>query len=75
MARLDWTNYVEIDRAYMRPADVANLRGDVTKAPEQLRWQPAISFDEMIHEMLEHDLQLEGLDSTKHLRPPARVTP
>ena len=33
-----------------------------------LGWKPRTSFDELVHEMLEHDLQLEGLDTTKHLK-------
>ena len=71
---LDWNKYVEVDEAYMRPADVAELRGDSSKATKTLGWQPEITFDEMVHEMLEYDLKLEGVDPSKHLRPPrARV--
>jgi GDPmannose 4,6-dehydratase len=76
LVELDWNKYVEIDKAYMRPADVAALQGDSSKAAEKLDWHPVTSFDEMVHEMLEHDLKLEGVDPAKHLRhPPARVTP
>jgi GDPmannose 4,6-dehydratase len=68
LAGLDWNNYVEIDEAYMRPVDVAELRGDATKAREKLGWHPAITFDDMVREMLEHDLQLEGVDPAGYLR-------
>jgi GDPmannose 4,6-dehydratase len=73
---LDWKKYVEIDKAYMPPADVAELRGDSSKAAEKLGWHPATSFDEMVHEMLEHDLKLVEVDPSKYVRhPPARVEP
>jgi GDPmannose 4,6-dehydratase len=71
---LDWTKHVVVDQAYMRPAEVDELRGDGSKARRKLGWEPKTSFEQLIHEMLEHDLKLEGVDSTKHLRvPPARV--
>jgi GDPmannose 4,6-dehydratase len=71
---LDWNKYVEVDEAYVRPADVLELHGDPRKAAAKLGWKPTISFDELVHEMLEHDLKLEGLDPLEHLRtPPASV--
>jgi GDPmannose 4,6-dehydratase len=71
---LDWQKYVQVDTAYMRPADVEELRGDPSKAAEELGWAPTITFDELVHEMLENDLKLEGVDPAKHLRkPPAPV--
>lgn len=73
---LDWKKYVQVDDAYMRPADVAELRGDATKAAEKLGWTPTVTFDELVREMLENDMKLEGVDPTQHLRkPPARVGP
>ena len=68
IAGLEWQKYVVSDEAYMRPADVHELRGDASKAAAKLGWKPRTSFDELVHEMLEHDLQLEGLDTTKHLK-------
>ena len=73
---LDWNKYVEVDEAYMRPTDVPDLRGDATKAAKKLGWKPSTSFDQLVHEMLEHDLKLEGVDPAKHLRrAPATVLP
>ena len=73
---LDWNKYVEVDEAYMRPTDVPDLRGDATKAAKKLGWKPSTSFDQLVHEMLEHDLKLEGVDPAKHLgKPPANVSP
>jgi GDPmannose 4,6-dehydratase len=65
---LDWQKYVESDPAYMRPADVAELRGDSSKAAKALGWKPETSFEDLVHEMLENDLRLEGVDPAKHLR-------
>ena len=68
---LDWKKYVQVDDAYMRPADVAELRGDATKAAEKLGWTPTVTFDELVREMLENDMKLEGVDPAKHLRKPS----
>lgn len=48
---------VEIDPRYFRPAEVDSLLGDPAKAREKLGWQPKISFEEMIKEMVMADLQ------------------
>jgi GDPmannose 4,6-dehydratase len=68
MAGLDWERYVEIDQAYIRPSEVNDLQGDATKARERLGWVPTVSFEEMIREMLENDLALEGVEAKKHLQ-------
>jgi len=74
-AGLHWHEYVVLDEAYLRPAEVHELRGDASKAAKKLGWTPKTTFVELIHEMLEHDLTLEGVDPTKHLRkPPAPVS-
>jgi len=67
MVSLDWQKYVVVDEAYMRPAEVHELRGDASKAMKLLGWKPKTTFDELVREMLEHDLELEGVDPTKHL--------
>jgi GDPmannose 4,6-dehydratase len=70
---LEWRKYVEIDQAYLRPAEVPDLRGDPSKARARLGWVPKISFEEMIREMLEHDLQALGVKSDQYLQ--ARPAP
>jgi GDPmannose 4,6-dehydratase len=69
-AGLDWNKYVIHDEAFVRPAEVNELRGDPSKATKKLGWKPKITFSELVHEMLEHDLKLEGVDPAKHLRKP-----
>jgi GDPmannose 4,6-dehydratase len=68
IAGLDWQHYVVVDEAYLRPADVHELRGDASKATAKLGWKPKITFDELVLEMLAHDLKAEGLDAGKLLR-------
>ena len=67
MVSLDWQKYVIVDEAYMRPADVHELRGDASKALKLLGWKPKTTFDELVREMLEHDLDAEGVDPAQHL--------
>lgn len=42
---------------YFRPAEVATLLGDPTKAKEKLRWEPEISAQQMCAEMVANDLE------------------
>ncbi len=55
---LDYQDYVTIDPRFLRPADVIDLVGDASKAREKLGWEPTVSFEELIHMMVDHDLQL-----------------
>ena len=48
---------VEIDPAYFRPTEVELLHGDPTLAKTELNWKPNYSFDELITEMVDADLQ------------------
>ncbi len=48
---------VAVDPMYFRPAEVETLQGDTAKAREKLGWQPRITFDEMVTEMVHHDLE------------------
>lgn len=54
---LDWEKYVKVDRAFLRPAEVDLLVGDATKAKKELGWEPAVSFEQMIHMMVDSDLE------------------
>ncbi|KVM04160.1 GDP-mannose 4,6 dehydratase [Burkholderia ubonensis] len=47
---------VKIDPRYFRPSEVETLLGDPTKAKEKLGWVPRITLDEMVEEMVSHDL-------------------
>jgi len=54
----DWSKYVKQDPRFMRPADVYYLRGDSTKAREELGWTPKTSFEEMVSKMVVNDIKL-----------------
>ncbi len=47
---------ISVDRRYFRPTEVETLLGDASKANRELNWYPEISFEEMIAEMVHHDL-------------------
>ena len=48
---------VKIDPRYFRPAEVETLLGDPTKARKKLGWSPQTSFEELVTEMVQHDLK------------------
>ena len=54
----DWERYVEIDPAFVRPAEVDHLIGDYAKAERVLGWKPETSFEELIRLMTRADLEL-----------------
>ncbi len=54
---------VEVDPRYFRPTEVETLLGDPTKAKEKLGWVPKITLEEMVTEMVEHDLMLAKRDA------------
>jgi GDPmannose 4,6-dehydratase len=49
---------IEIDPRYFRPTEVDLLIGDATKARERLGWQPTITFDALVAEMVDADLDV-----------------
>ncbi len=53
---LDYEQYVTIDEKFYRPAEVDLLVGDSSKAKAELGWEPKITFEELIQEMVEADL-------------------
>ena len=53
---------VEVDPHFFRPAEVNFLQGDASKARKKLGWAPRYSVQEMIEEMVEHDLAVVGKD-------------
>lgn len=56
-AGLSVDNLVKIDSDLFRPAEVDFLRGNFTKAKNNLGWQPMISFEELVHEMVDYDIK------------------
>ncbi len=58
---LNWEDYVEFDARYLRPAEVELLIGDSTKARQKLNWAPSVTFQELVHLMVDADLKALGL--------------
>jgi len=54
----DFEQYVTIDSAFVRPAEVDHLIGDPGKAYRDLGWKPQTSFEELIRLMTRADLEL-----------------
>jgi GDPmannose 4,6-dehydratase len=56
-AGLDWQQYVRVDPALLRPAEVDHLLGDASKARQELGWQPDVSFKQLVEMMVDADLE------------------
>ncbi len=48
---------VEVDSRYFRPTEVETLLGDPSKAKQKLGWEPRITFNELVSEMVREDLR------------------
>jgi len=55
---LDYNEYVKVDELYYRPAEVDSLVGDASKARTVLGWKPLHTFDALVREMVEFDLEI-----------------
>ncbi len=53
---LDYKDYVVMDEKFYRPAEVDLLISDPSKARTQLKWEPAVSFKELVTMMVDSDL-------------------
>jgi GDPmannose 4,6-dehydratase len=54
---LQWNDYVVVDQALTRPAEVDRLVGDATKARKVLGWAPTVSFDALVAMMVDADME------------------
>ena len=58
---LDYRNHVVVDSQFLRPADVETLQGDTAKARQKLGWTYAVTFKDLVREMVEADMaRLKG---------------
>jgi GDPmannose 4,6-dehydratase len=57
---------VAVDPRYFRPTEVETLLGDSTKAKTLLGWEPRISFEELVAEMVQEDLKIAERDHLVH---------
>lgn len=57
-AGLDWREHVVTDERYLRPTEVDHLCGDASKARRVLGWEPRVSFDELVNEMVDAEMEM-----------------
>jgi GDPmannose 4,6-dehydratase len=55
---LRWQDYVRVDKRYERPAEVDYLLGDPSKARAKLGWAPTVTFEQLVHLMVDADRAL-----------------
>lgn len=55
---LDYLQYIQTNKKYMRPEELQYLRGDCSKIRMVLGWQPEYSFEMLMDEMLQHWLTI-----------------
>ena len=53
---LNWEDHIVIDERFFRPAEVDLLVGDATHARTVLGWQPKTPFRDLVHMMVDADL-------------------
>ena len=53
-----WEPYIKQDPRFMRPAEVAILRGDYSKAYKDFGWSPKVKFNELVKRMIKNDIQI-----------------
>ena len=54
---LNWENFVEVDKKYIRPTEVDALIGDPSKAKSELGWQAKTHWKELAELMVDADLE------------------
>jgi GDPmannose 4,6-dehydratase len=57
---LDWQEFVRVDPALVRPAEVDLLLAEPTKARSRLGWTPTVGFRELVAMMVDADLERLG---------------
>ena len=56
VAGLNWQEFLKIDEALFRPAEVDHLLGDSTRAQQKLGWATHVSFEELVAMMVDQDI-------------------
>jgi len=52
-----WIGSSMIDPRFYRPAEVDLLVSDPSKARRELGWEPVVSFEELVHMMVDADME------------------
>lgn len=56
VAKLNWQDYVRVEKRFLRPLDVECLTGDFSKAKSKFGWAPKTNFDALVKLMVKEDL-------------------
>jgi len=51
---MNYEDFVVLDKKYLRPEELHDLKGDCTKLKEKLGWKPEYTFESMLDEMIEY---------------------
>ena len=70
-AGMDWREYVEIDPRYYRPAEVEALQADPSKARDILGWRHRVGFRELVHLMVDAEIEELSARMKGELKPAA----
>ncbi len=62
---LEYQDYVRIDPAFFRPAEVNTVIGDPSKARRQLGWSAHMTFEELVQFLVEADMKRVAGETTK----------
>jgi len=54
--KLNWKDYVYIDKRFVRPTETGPLIGDYKKAKKQLGWEPKVTFKKLVAKMVDAHL-------------------
>ena len=54
---LEWEEWVRVDKALLRPAEVDHLTGDSAKARRELNWVPTVGFEQLSDLMVDADIE------------------
>jgi GDPmannose 4,6-dehydratase len=66
LVELDYRDFVEVDARFYRPAEVNYLLGDPSDTNQHLSWYPKTSFQDLVREMVEADLELARGELSSH---------
>ena len=71
---LDWQDYVTVDPAFLRPAEVDSLIGNSSKARAELGWKPSVTFAGLAQLMVDADMETVAAEKAagarRKLEPP-----
>jgi len=54
---LNYKDHIEIDSQLKRPSEVDSLLADFSRAKKILKWEPKVSFDNLVKDMVESDIE------------------